>query len=63
MTKGRRSEAEAVLDLLAGTLAENLEERKELLAAGSDGGQSSFGDIFSKGECESDGVGVELIRI
>lgn len=50
VSKGRRAEAEAVLDLLAGT--ENVEEREELLAAGPEVGarKASFSDIFAKGE-------------
>lgn len=37
-----------MLDLMAGT--DNVDERRELLAATSDGAKASFGDIFAKGE-------------
>lgn len=50
MLKGRRLEAEAVLDLIAGTSAEDVEERRELLGSRVDMTEASkFTDIFSKG--------------
>lgn len=47
LSKGRRTEAEAILDLLAGP--GSTEERREMIASGSNSGKSKFMDIFQKG--------------
>lgn len=47
LSKGRRAEAEVILDLLAGS--DSTEERKEMILLGSNSGKSKFMDIFQKG--------------
>lgn len=47
--KGRRDEAEAVLDLITGMTIEHVTERRELLEMGASETKSTFMDIFSKG--------------
>lgn len=49
VSKGRRSEAEEVLDSVLGVETRGSEERLEMFAAGPAAGKSSFWAIFEKG--------------